>query len=276
MKAGQLVVLLFLVASSTVIADEPRITRASYNPFTDDEEVAVGKKASEEVERTRPILHDPILDAYLNRVGQMVARGSRRPKLQYHFTIVDKPDINAFSLPGGFIYVNRGFFDFVDNESELAAVLSHEVGHVVGYHGINEFARRLILDNLLEKGRKAGVLKGPEADSILQRAGGALLMFVDLKFSREQETEADLLGLYNMVRARWTPSGAITVLSRIEKPDNTGLLDKLLSTHPFPVDRLRTLSEELSKGPSSGKLSENSLLFTAAKARLHMLPPLDK
>ena len=84
----------------------------------------------------------PLLTAYLNHLGQKVAQASRRPQIQYSFKIVNTDTVNAFSLPGGFVYVNRGLLGFVMNESELAGVLAHEVGHVVAYHSMNDVARR--------------------------------------------------------------------------------------------------------------------------------------
>lgn len=275
MRSRYLMIVALILLPLRFSAEEPRISRAVYNVFSEDEEVVVGKSAAREVEERMPVLHDKILETYLNRVGQMVARDSRRPKLQYHFGIVDSAAVNAFALPGGYIYVNRGLLDFVENESELAAVLAHEIGHLAGYHPINEFSKELILERIVEQGRKAGILKESNADSMLQRAGGAVLAFVERKFTRQQEAEADLLGLYNMVRSGWKPSGMVSMLSRLQDfKGNPGLIEKLLSTHPLPMDRIRSVSDEIAHVPasSSGKLTESSLLFTAAKARLRMLP----
>ena len=94
-------------------AEEPTPTRAFYNTFTDEEEMAMGRKAAEETDKQLPILDEPLLTAYLNNLGQKVAQASRRPQIQYSFKIVNTDAVNAFSLPGGFIYVNRGLLDFV-------------------------------------------------------------------------------------------------------------------------------------------------------------------
>jgi predicted Zn-dependent protease len=136
-------ILLFLAlfAGLQLHAEEPTSSKAFYNTFSDQEEMAMGRQAAEEAEKQRPILNAPPLSAYLRDVGQKVAQASRRPQLPYVFKIVNSNSVNAFSLPGGYVYVNRGILDFVQNESELAGVLAHEIGHVVAYHSMNDVAR---------------------------------------------------------------------------------------------------------------------------------------
>ena len=113
--------------------------------------------------------------------------------------------VNAFSLPGGYIYVYRGLLDFVVNESELAGVLAHEVGHVVAYHSMNDVARRYWIDQGMYQLKKAGMLDDQQMVDMLQRYGGPILLFADRKFSREEESEADMLGMYNAIRAGYDP-----------------------------------------------------------------------
>jgi predicted Zn-dependent protease len=255
-------------------AEEPTVARAIYNTFSDEEETAIGRSAAAEVEKKYPILQDVILASYLDHLGQKVAQASRRPQLVYSFKLVDTPAINAFSLPGGYIYVHRGLLGFVESESELVSVLAHEVGHNVAYHSMNEVARRWLVDRLLYEGRKAVLLDDEQIQNVLQQYGGALLLFVDRKFSREEENEADLLGLYNTERAGWDPKGLVVFLGRLGLFDSAAdQLQALLRRHPLPGERLELLRAELKQNPPAEGLVKDSLAFKAAKARLKLLPP---
>ena len=120
--------------------------------------MAMGRKAAEETDKQLPILDAPLLTAYVNNLGQKLAQVSRRPQIQYSFKIVNTDAVNAFSLPGGYVYVNRGLLDFVANESELAGIMAHEIGHVVAYHSMNDVARRALVDQGIvptQEGRRA-------------------------------------------------------------------------------------------------------------------------
>jgi len=262
-----------ILAHPPARADEPQVIKPIYNTFSDEEEVAMGRNAAEEVEKKYPVLQETILEAYLNHVGQKVARASRRPELAYHFKIVDTPAVNAFSLPGGYVYVNRGLLEFVGSESELVGVLAHEVGHVVAYHSMNDVSRRWLVDRLVYEGKKAGLLDDQQVQDVLQRYGGAVLLFVDRKFSREEENEADLLALHNAQRAGWDPNGLIAFLRRLNQfADNPGLTELLLRRHPLPGARVEMLRAELKLSPPSPKMTKDSVAFKAMKARLRLLP----
>jgi predicted Zn-dependent protease len=254
-------------------AEEPSVTKAIYNTFSDEEEMAMGRAAAAEVEKKYPILHDAILASYLDQLGQKVAQASRRPRLAYSFKFVDTPAVNAFSLPGGYVYVHRGLLGFVESESELVGVLAHEVGHIVAYHSMNDVARRWVVDRLLHEGKKAGLLDDEQVQNVLQQYGGALLLFVDRKFSREEENEADLLGLYNAERAGWNPRGLIVFLGRMGLFDSAAdQFQALLRRHPLPGERLELLRAALKQHPPAEGLVRDSLAFKAAKARLKSLP----
>jgi predicted Zn-dependent protease len=269
-------VLLVVVAVGLLAAraEEPKAVRPVYNSFSDEEEMAMGSKAAAQTEKQLRILEDKLLETYLDHVGQKLAQASRRPQLQYHFKVVDKSSVNAFSLPGGYVYVNRGLLDFVENESELAGVLGHEIGHVVAYHSMNDVARRMLVDRLMYEGKRAGFLNDQQVQDVLQRYGGPILLFVDRKFSREEESEADLLGLYNTLRAGWDPEGLVSFLTRLRKfSANPDLVQSLLLKHPLPLERVQALRNELQQHPPSGDLRKDSFLFTGARMRLKSLSP---
>jgi predicted Zn-dependent protease len=271
---GGLVLFLAVLTGLPLRAEEPTPSRAFYNTFTDEEEMAMGRKAAEQTEKQLPILMEPLLTAYVNHLGQKVAKESRRPQLQYSFKIVNTEAVNAFSLPGGYVYVNRGLLDFVTNESELAGVLAHEIGHVVAYHSMNDVARRSLVDQGMYQLQKAGLVNDQQMADMMQRYGGPMLLFVDRKFSREEESEADMLGMYNAIRAGYDPQGLVAFLARLSQfIGNPSLVEGLLMNHPLPGERVKALRTELQEHPAPRGLVKDSIGFRAAKLQLKALPP---
>jgi predicted Zn-dependent protease len=272
-KLGGLLLLCVLV-NLPLRAVEPTASKAIYNTFSDEEEMAMGRKAAEETDKQMVLLDSPLLTAYLNHLGQKVAQASRRPQLQYTFKIVNTDTLNAFSLPGGFVYVHRGLLDFLINESELAGILAHEVGHIVAYHSMNDVARRYWVDQGMYQLKKAGMLDNQQMVDMMQKYGGPMLLFVDRKFSREEESEADMLGIYNAIRAGYDPEGLISTLARLSKfTGNPSLVEALLMNHPLPGERVTALRAELQQNPPPKGLEKDSMAFRAAKVALKALPP---
>lgn len=271
LRIGMLLFVLFMGLSLRAV--EPTPTKAIYNVFSDEEEMAMGRKAAEETDTKMPILDAPLLTAYVNNLGQKVAQASRRPQLAYSFKIVNTDVVNAFSLPGGFVYVNRGLLDFVENESELAGVLAHEVGHIVAYHSMNDVARRYWADRAAYEITKRGIITDQQMTDLLKQYGGYLL-FVNRKFSRDEESEADMLGLYNAIRAGYDPQGLISALGRLSKfTGNPSLVEALLMNHPLPGERVIALRAELVQNPAPKGLDQDSFAFKAAKLHLKALAP---
>ena len=274
LSAFRLAFLLAVFAGSPALAEEPKASRAFYNTFSDEEEMTMGRSAAVDAEKARPILNDTEVTDYLNQVGQKVAAASQRPQLDYHFQIVNSPSINAFSLPGGYVYVNRGLLEVVESEAELAGVLSHEVGHVVAFHSMNDVARRWWADRALHEAKKAGLTQDQKIQSMVEEYGGTFLLFVNKKFSREEENEADLLGLYNTARAGWDANGLIVFLNRlIQVGAGQDLYKMLLRNHPLPQDRVGLLKDELKLMPPAKTAKKNSTEFRTMKDRLRTLPP---
>jgi len=266
--------LLFILASLPMRAEEPTPSRAIYNTFSDADEMALGHKAAEETDKQVVLLNAPLLAAYLNHLGQKVAQSSRRPGIQYTFKVVNTDEVNAFSLPGGYVYIYRGLLEFVQNESELAGVMAHEVGHVVAYHSMNDVARRALVDEGMAQLQKAGMLNDKQVVDMLQHYGGPILLFADRKFSREEESEADLLGMYNAIRAGYDPEGLVSSLARLSQfTGNPTLVEQLLMNHPLPGERVKALRAELQQNPPPKGLQKDSLGFKAAKLQLKALPP---
>lgn len=186
---------------------------------------------------------DPQLTAYVNSIGARMAAVSDRPDLNYTFTILDSPIVNAFALPGGYVYVSRGLMALADNEAELAGVIGHEIGHVTARHSAERYSRSVAVS--LGAGL-LGAVTGQRALSDLANMGGALYL---KSYSRENEFEADSLGLRYMASAGYEPSAVATFLAslgaqteleaRLRGSQNDPNAFNLLATHPRTVDRVR-------------------------------------
>lgn len=160
------------------------------------------------------------------------------------------------------------------NESELAGIVAHEVGHIVAYHSMNDVARRTLVDRGMYELQKAGLLSDQQVVDMLQRYGGPILLFADRKFNREEESEADMLGMYNAIRAGYDPQGLISFLARLSKfTGNPTLVEGLLMNHPLPGERVTALRAELRQNPPPQGLEKDSMAFRAAKVQLKGLPP---
>lgn len=265
-----LVVFLFV---GTLPAKEPVAQPAVYNVLSDDDEVAIGKAAAADIAKQMPMLDDPVIDAYLVTVGGDVAQHSRRSNLTYHFRVIDSPQINSFALPGGYIFVTRGLLDFVQNESELAGVLSHEVSHVVLRHGSDELSRELIAAKLATSGARIVGVSDDSALKLLYGVGGPVATFVQRPLKQEEEIEADRMAVYNMERAGWNPSGLVSALDRVSKYNgDPGLLSLLVSNHPPTALRIEAVKFEIGDSQPGSNLISDSIFFQAAKARMLLLP----
>ena len=138
MKALRLVGLLVLLQSLVGCAVNPATGRSDFVMMSEQQELAMGRQYNQEIAKQYPRYPDEALQAYVQQVGERVARYSHRSNLAYRFTVVDSPDINAFALPGGYIYIHRGLMAYLNSEAELAAVLGHEVGHVTARHSVRQ------------------------------------------------------------------------------------------------------------------------------------------
>jgi predicted Zn-dependent protease len=207
---------------------------------TPEQEVALGKNSFGQALQTMGgIYPDQALNAYVDRVGQRVARRSHRPELNYTFKVVNDSSPNAFALPGGFIAISRGLLVNLENEAQLAAVLGHEVGHVTARHSVQAMQRSTLL------GATVGILgaaAGTTYGDLATKLGGVTASLIDNKYSREQESESDRLGIDYMVQSGYAPQGAVELQEifyrKIEGGRNPDWLSGLFRSHPFSKERL--------------------------------------
>ena len=198
-------------------------------------EIRIGQEAAAEVDRENAIVSDPILNNWVNSVGSNLAQYRARPDINYTFKIIDTNEINAFSLPGGFVYINYGLLNFVNSDDELASVLGHEIGHVERRHQITLNAKAQILNVIM------GVLA--MVSPFMYRFGSLINDLSIYKMSRIDELQADQYGLLLMTRAGYDPYAMLSFMKRLGQQDQEGndLLNKYFETHPDTSARLSHL-----------------------------------
>lgn len=266
------------LAAWPLFADEPKPVKPSYNTMSDEDEISLGRDLSKEMEKREKMkfIESRSLHTYADGILQKVAETSRRPNIPYSLKIVDTTAVNACALPGGFVYLNRGLMEWSHNEAEMVSVLAHEIGHVAGHHGANNICREKSADSLISEASR--ILLGDEAPGkIIEQLGGPVAVLAMLRYDRYQESEADLLGCYNMQRAGWNPESMVTLFKRLS--DRAGGFDSILvvtSDHPASSERAERISEELKQYPPPGKLVTSNAAFDSMQAELKKLPPAPK
>ena len=240
------------------------------------QEVQIGQEQAAQVNQQLPILNDPVVNNYVNQLGQQIASPTPRSDLQWSFAVVNTNDVNAFALPGGFVYVNRGVLERASNESEVAAVLGHEIEHVVLRHSVKQMEQM--------QGANVGaavlctltsVCNSGLGQAGIQAAGG--LVFA--KFSRTDEQQADEGGFQNVINAGINPTGMLTFFQKLlaeeQQSGGGGATAGWFSDHPGTSDRIADVERMLSQVPQSelSRLRTNTTAFNQMKSRLAQLPP---
>ena len=232
-----------------------------------DKERALGLELAKEVEHDSRIVSDPLVSEYINRIGQNLVRNSDA-RVPFTIKVVDNDEINAFALPGGFFYVNSGLILAADNEAELAGVMAHEIAHVAARHATKN-ATRAEIWNLASIPL---IFVGGPVGYALRQASGLLVPMGFLKFSRDAEREADLLGLEYDYVAGYDPQSFVAFFEKLqvqEKKKKHSRLAKAFSTHPMNEDRIRHAQEEIGQDlPAKDDYVIDTSEFQEVKARL--------
>ncbi|HJQ18736.1 MAG TPA: M48 family metallopeptidase [Gemmatimonadaceae bacterium] len=237
------------------------------------EEVQMGQQEAQQVNAQLPILQDPVVNQYVNNLGNAIAHTTSRADLDWQFRVVNTSVVNAFALPGGFIYVNRGVLDRAASESEVASVLGHEIEHVVERHSVKQMEQM--------QGANVGVALGCTLLNVCnsQVAGAAINVAgsaVFAKFSRDDERAADEGGFRNMVAAGINPTGMLTMFQRLlaEEKGGSSAVSSWFSDHPGTEDRIADVQRMLNTMTQAqlNSLRSNSAAFNQMKQRLNQLP----
>ena len=245
---GSIAVLLLstLSLSLTGCSVNPATGKQQLNLYSEAEEIEMGKQADEEIVSSVGLYEDPELQAYVEDLGQQIAASSERPHLPWSFKVVDDPAVNAFALPGGYVYITRGLLTHLESEAELVAVLGHEVGHVTARHGVNQASKQALA--MAGVGIGVAVFVDPDLEDLAGIAAGLGMSLLFLKYGRDDERQADDLGLRYVVRTGHDPRQMpelFSVLEGVEKVAGTGRLPNWLSTHPNPGARRERIQKEV-------------------------------
>jgi len=250
MKFPKCISLFIVILSSTLMiwgcAVNPVTQKREIMIYSDAAEVEMGEKAHAEVMRQYGKYDDPNLERYINDIGQRLAKMSHRPVIQYHYMVLDKPFINAFALPGGYVYITRGLLAHVNSEAELAGVLGHETGHITARHGVKRLQKAIASQFIL-----AGVAIATESGGLVQ--GSSILLTAALQtYSRRDEHQADELGGLYAFRSGYDPTKSMGFLKTLKKMDKKtpSAVEAIFRTHPLTEDRIERVeaqSRELSQ-----------------------------
>lgn len=251
--------LVCLLLSACAVVENPVTGKAERTVLDVQAEIAAGKEAHEQIVAEYGRLEDPALQAYIDRIGRRLAQQSHRSELAWHFTLLDSPEVNAFALPGGYVYLTRGILAYMESEADLAGVIGHEIGHVTARHasqratrqqtaGIGVFAAG-VLGALLESRGASGA-----ADLATQLSQGAAAGYI-ASYSRSQELQADRLGAEYLARVRYDPRNMIDVIEVLKDQEQFAIDqaeaqgreapqgNEWLASHPSNEQRLEEIRQ---------------------------------
>lgn len=241
--------------------------------ISQQQEVQLGTQEAQQVNSQLPIVQDPVVNRYLNILGDSIARVTSRADLEWHFFMVNTNDFNAFALPGGYVYVNRGVAERSDRMDQFASVLAHEIGHVVLRHSVKQMEQMqganlgLTVACVLTNVCNSGV-----AQAGINVAGQAVFA----KFSREDEAQADAAGIDELVRAGINPNGMPEMFDKLiaERKSRPSGLESWFTDHPLEEDRVQNTRNQIAQvNPAIIRtLTSDTRAFQDFKSRVRSLP----
>jgi predicted Zn-dependent protease len=241
------------------------------NWYSLESEIKLGKQYAQQIESSVKLVQDPVVNEYVNRIGQNLVRNSDA-KVPFTIKVIDSDEVNAFALPGGFFYVNSGLILAADEEAEMAGVMAHEIAHVAARHATRQMTRgnlaNLATLPLIFVPMGAGAYYG------IQAAAGLGLPTMFMKFSRGFESEADYLGLEYMYKAGYDPQAYVSFFEKIQAKEKKkpGTLAKAFSSHPQTPDRISKTQEEIQHVlPAKEQYIVSTSEFDDVKSRLAKL-----
>lgn len=231
------------------------------------QEVAMGKQFHEQIITEMKVYDNPEWQDYFNELGQSIVAVSDRKDIEYHFTVVESEDINAFATPGGYIYIFTGLLEIIDNEAQLAAVTSHEISHIVARHSVQQMQSVLGLSILKE------LVLGDTDSKTFETIYQVALAVGMSGYSREHEREADKYGVIYMVDAGYNPEGALGLFESLReahgRAGDRSFFENLFASHPETQERIDNVTEQIeSYDPEVRRRSKHKQKFDRMKAML--------
>ncbi len=234
-------------------------------------EIAIGKQLSQQVDQQAKFINDPVINEYVNRVGQNLVRNSDA-RVPFTIKVIDSDVVNAFALPGGFFYVNSGLILHADEESELAGVMAHEIAHVCARHGTKDMTKQ----NIAQIASIPAMIFIPYtwAGYAIYQGMNFAIPLTFLRFSRRDEAEADYLGLQYMYKAGYDPNAFVAFFEKVEADEKKqpGTIPKIFATHPPTPDRVEAAQREIATIlPARSEYIVTTSEFDSVKHRLQMI-----
>lgn len=241
------------------------INKSQINFYSYEKEVALGRSMAQEVDQSAKLIDDPIIAEYINRVGQNLVLHSDA-KVPFTIKVLESDEVNAFALPGGFFYVNRGLILAAESEAELAGPMAHEIAHVAARHGVEQASK----GELINWGSIPLIFLGGWAGYAIQQAAALAIPLGFLKFTRAAEEEADMLAAQYMWAAGYDPHSLVTFFEKLETKEKKkpGTMAKIFITHPVVGDRITKVNSLIARFPNRSEYLMNTSDFNQAKSRL--------
>ena len=263
-----------LIVSAVSLGIEPLHFKPGFNMYSPQQDVQLGKQNAAQVDKQMPMLNDPTTVNYLNRLGKHLAtfEPNNQSIYAWQFKVINTSDINAFALPGGFIYVNRGTIEAAQDEAQLAGVIAHEEGHVVMRHGTHQASEMAIASKPLSiLGAVLGA-GGSAVGTVSQAVLGLGVNSIFLHNSRGIEAQADQVGTYTLYQSGYNPY-AMAQFFQILKQKYPQQTLQFFSDHPNPGNRVKAVDAEIPQLGPAKKWITDSPEFESVKRHLQSLPP---
>jgi len=265
--------LLLVVAALLPVAAEAQTqVKPGWNVFKPEQDVEIGRQSVAQIEQQLPVVRNDRVDDFINDLGRKLAAQAPGPKFPYQFAVINASDLNAFALPGGPIYLNRGILEAARNDGEVAGVLAHEIAHVALRHGTaNASKQQATQAGLGILGGLLGGRLGGNTAQIVNAVGGFGLNALFLKYSRAAETQADIIGAQILAKAGYSPQDMISFFETLGKQDARKKAN-FLASHPAPAERVKTIQNEarIIGATQGGTMSTQKL--RSVQASLKTLP----
>ena len=262
-------------AETRTTPDGQTVITAPKNKYSPQDDVQLGREAAQQVEKELPVMRDEQVNSYLNEIGRRLAAQIpaefRHPEFRYTFTAINLREINAFALPGGPMYVNRGMIEKARNEGEVAGVMAHEISHVALRHGTAQQTKSTPFAIGQIAGQIAGAIIGGTAGQVIAQGSQFGLGAYFLKYGREYERQADTLGARIMAAAGYDPRDMANVFRTIQQEGGSGA-PEWLSSHPDPGNRYQAINQEAAK-LRVASATRDTREFQSVQARLKSMSP---
>ena len=255
-----------------------RELKPGFTMFGVSQDVEMGKQAIKEIEPSVTILNDPAMTAYIKRLGDSITSKIKNPPFPFTYKVVNDPQINAFCVPGGFVYVYTGILINAENEGQVVGVMGHEIGHAILRHSANQMSKGMLLQGLSTAGAMVGQMKGGIGGMVAQAGSGVGAQLAMMKFSRNHEKDADAFGARIMSQAGYNPLELARFFEKMQQMAGSkqgGGVAGWMSSHPDPGSRSQLIEQEILAMPRAN-YSGDTGEFARFKAAASRVPPAPK